>query len=173
MLKCLAFGVDLFPDIIVWKEAAQLSFCNWTTVIRITVTREHVDAHSINFTDIHCSEKQIMTKRSRDSVDKIDYQVLNTCIVNLLSIYSCNHLTSNFLLIQCPQHTFSAVSPPLQVYHEHLHVGQQCNQLVYLQISNRRGRRSAQKWIEGHLCRFHLHIISYSPHQSPFCQVVF
>lgn len=169
MLKCLAFGVDLFPDIIVWKEAAQLSFCNWTSVIRVTVSREHVDAHSVNFTDIHCSEIE-NTKCDKKVTSR---QVLNRIIANLLSIYSGDDLTSNVLLIQCRQHTFPPVSPPLQVYHEHLHVGQQCNQLVCLQISNRRGRHSAKEWVEGHFCRFHLRIISYSPHRSPFCQVVF
>lgn len=52
----VGFWGNLFPDVIVGKETAQLSFCKWATVIGVAVSREHVDAHSMNFTDIHCSE---------------------------------------------------------------------------------------------------------------------
>lgn len=56
MFKCLASEVHLFPDVIVGKEASELSLSQWATMIGVTVAREHVDAHSMNLTDIHCSE---------------------------------------------------------------------------------------------------------------------
>lgn len=56
MFIYFASGVHLFPDVIVGEEAPQLSLCQRSTVIGVTVAREHVDAQSLNFTDIHRSE---------------------------------------------------------------------------------------------------------------------
>lgn len=49
------------------KEASQLSFCQWAAMIRVTVAWEHADAHSMNFTDIHCSEKEPEKQNSDES----------------------------------------------------------------------------------------------------------
>lgn len=56
MFKRLASRFHLFPDVVMGQEASQLSLCQWATMIGVTVSREHVDAHSLNFTDIHRSE---------------------------------------------------------------------------------------------------------------------
>ena len=61
MLGPLHGGVHLFPDFMMGKETSQLSFCEWAPVIGVTVSREHVDAHSINFTDIHRPEIEAIT----------------------------------------------------------------------------------------------------------------
>lgn len=50
--------MHLFPDVIVRKKTAQLSFRQWSIVVRVAVSREHMDTHGMNFTDIHCSIKK-------------------------------------------------------------------------------------------------------------------
>ena len=46
----------LLPDLVVGQEAAQLSLGQWTAVVGVTVPRKHMDAHSIDLTDVHGSE---------------------------------------------------------------------------------------------------------------------
>lgn len=47
--------MHLFPNVIVGKKAAQLSFRQWSIMVWVAVSREHMDTHCVNFTDIHCS----------------------------------------------------------------------------------------------------------------------
>lgn len=62
----LASEAHLLPDVVVGKEASQLSLCQWSTMIRVTVPREHVDAQSMNFTDIHRSDIDIEEQIGND-----------------------------------------------------------------------------------------------------------
>lgn len=39
---------------------------------------------------------------------------------NVLAIHSGDNLTADLLLIQCSQHSITAVSSPHQIYHKHL-----------------------------------------------------
>lgn len=95
MFKYLAAEAHLFPNVVVGKEASELSFSQWATMIGVTVAREHVDAHSMNLTDVHRSEvkehiSDIMTNNSCVKCDRRVLLSLNR--VNLLSIYSCDDL---------------------------------------------------------------------------------
>lgn len=86
MFKYLAAEVHLFPNVVVGKEASELSFSQWATMIGVTVAREHVDAHSMNLTDVHRSEvkEHISDIREREREITAVWSVIAEC---------CSHWT--------------------------------------------------------------------------------
>lgn len=55
----------LFPNFIVAEEAAQFSLCEWTSMVWVLVTWQHLDAHGSHLAFIHCPAPKRIKKREK------------------------------------------------------------------------------------------------------------
>lgn len=167
MLKYLPAEVHLFPNVVVGKEASELSFSQWATMIGVTVAREHVDAHSMNLTDVHRSaikEHIGDIVRNNSCVKRGHWELTFHLQLRWPCMKSSAHIMPSAYVF-AGQFVSAGLSwTPVD--------GKQYSQCNSALITTR-GCVQRREWIEGHFCRIHLHVTQYSPHQSPFCQVVF